>query len=284
MIEIAETKSEAQPQDAVRSVRWLDSERVKSEASSGHVASQRSGGCGECSLTPYYDRNGITIYHGDCRELLCELKHVDMIWTDPPYPVEYLPLYGTLATHAARLLPNTGHCFAYCGQSYLPEVMRLLGEHLEYNWTICCEHRGPKTNVWARGVRSMWKPILWYRRRPLTAPDIQVLDRVHSRRDKVDHEWAQGEEGGLIMEACIVPGGVVLDPFMGTGTTLRVARSHGRRGIGIDVEERCCELAAKRLSQEVFDFTPTVTDTLPTLAACARSSRSETAQESNHRI
>lgn len=200
-------------------------------------------------MTPYYEQDGITIYHGDSREVLSEIRHVDMIWTDPPYPEEYLPLYGVLAKHAARILPNTGHCFAYIGQSYAPEVMRLMGEHLIYNWMLCCEHRGPKTNVWHRGVRAAWKPILWYRRAPLTTPDMQITDRVHSRRDKADHEWGQGEEGGLIIEACVARGGVILDPFMGSGTTLRVARSHGRRAIGIELEERYCEIAAKRLSQ-----------------------------------
>jgi site-specific DNA-methyltransferase (adenine-specific) len=55
-----------------------------------------------------------------------------------------------------------------------------------------------------------------------------------------------------IVESILPPGGVCIDPFMGSGTTLRAAKDLGRKAIGIEIEERYCEIAAKRMSQEVL--------------------------------
>src|ERR1700756_723473 len=205
-------------------------------------------------IKPYYEHGGITIYHGDARDILPQINTVDLIWTDPPYPQEFIDLYSVLSENSIQLLPEGGHCFAYCGHIFLPEVMRRMADNLTYWWMLCCEHRGGNTIIWSRGVGAHWKPILWYRKPPLTIPQHTVNDRVHSRRDKIDHEWGQGTEGALIMNVHCPDNGIILDPFMGAGTTLEVAKLNGRRGIGIEIEEKYCEIAAKRLSQEVFQF------------------------------
>lgn len=178
-------------------------------------------------MKPYYEdqKAGITIYCGDCREVLPDIERVDAIWTDPPYLREFLPCYSTLSEHAARLLPEGGSCFAYCGHIFLPEVMGMMAEHLEYWWMLCCEHRGANTIIWSRGVGAHWKPILWYRKPPSKPLGRVINDRVWSKRDKLDHAWGQGREGMLQLEVVTPKGGLILDPFMGAGTTLSMAKS-----------------------------------------------------------
>ena len=79
----------------------------------------------------------------------------------------------------------------------------------------------------------------------------------HGQPGKVDHPTQKPERIiRQLVTASTRPGDVVLDPFAGSGTTLVVAKATGRRAIGIEIEERYCEIAAKRMGQEVFQFTP----------------------------
>src|SRR5688572_1466236 len=113
-------------------------------------------------MNPYYEQDGITIYHGDFRLVLPTVAF-DVIVTDPPYPREFLPLYGDLARFAAAALPDGGSLLTMAGQSYLPDVLDLLGQHLTYHWCVAFTTPGAQaTQIWPRHVITFWKPVLWF--------------------------------------------------------------------------------------------------------------------------
>ncbi len=205
-------------------------------------------------MTPYYSDDLVTIYHADCREWTPSSdQQVDIIITDPPYPAEFLPLYADLSRMAASVLPDGGSVLAMAGQTHLPEVMAALGTELTYHWTIGYLTPGAQaTQIWPRKVIPYWKPVLWYVKGKYEGS--WVSDVVRSPANvKTHHHWGQNEFGFTpFIDKWSTPDDVVLDPFMGAGTTLVAAKSLGRRSIGIEIEERYCEIAANRCRQEIL--------------------------------
>ena len=119
------------------------------------------------------------VYHCSVSDLSRHVKpnSIDAIITDPPYPKEFLPTYADLAQFAAYALKPGGSLIAMVGQSYLPTIMRMFSEHLNYQWMLCYRHPGPETRVWQRHVISGWKPLLWFTK---GESDIWIKDIVKS--------------------------------------------------------------------------------------------------------
>jgi site-specific DNA-methyltransferase (adenine-specific) len=184
---------------------------------------------------------------GDFREVLEDVPDasVDLVLTDPPYPAEFLPLWSDLAVFAKRVLKPTGMLAAMSGQAHLPDVVSLLGEHMEYRWTMAYLMAGSANLVHARKVLTQWKPVLVY-----GSTERRLHDVVRSPgEDKEHHEWGQSE-GGMIalIEALADPGQVVCDPFVGGGTTAVVALRHGCSFIGAEIDPEAHTTALARLA------------------------------------
>lgn len=100
-------------------------------------------------------------------EELETLRHapwqLDAIITDPPYPEEYVPLYGELARLAKGCLKTDSILAVMCGQSYLPRIIQLIAAHMEYRWTMAyLTPGGQAVQLWDRQVNTFWKPILLF--------------------------------------------------------------------------------------------------------------------------
>ncbi|MBR3050126.1 MAG: DUF3102 domain-containing protein [Selenomonadaceae bacterium] len=213
-------------------------------------------------LTKKYYEKPSEISHDDFKLICADIRggllevednSVDFIITDPPYPKEYLPLYEDLSKIAARVLKNGGSLICMTGQSYLPEVMQLLTTNMTYHWCMCYLTPGQKTQLWQRHLHTAWKPLLWFVKGEHKGDWLGDDVMTSPGKDKNFHEWGQSFGG---MEDIILrmtnPNDVILDPFLGGGTTGIAALSCKRKFIGSDIEQKNIDGTLARIA-EVFN-------------------------------
>lgn len=212
-----------------------------------------------------------TVMCGDCRELATTLPDasVDLIFTDPPYPHEFLPLYSWLSETAARVLKPGRLCVAYSGKTALPEVMFRLAEHLQYHWMFSIYEPGTGASLWKYHYWSNHRPIFVYSN---GGPDMDYYShwlhdaRQGSGRDKRFHRWGQGQgEAEYYIYSLTKPGEIVYDPFMGGGTTAAACKSTGRQFYGSEMEAENVETCIERLRNTKVPLMPPVGATQPNL-------------------
>lgn len=209
--------------------------------------------------------DGLMIVNDDCRWVMeWDIGRVDMVVTDPPYGMgkgiegdgrDYLNVVGPALKQAFDILVEGGSMFIFCSPREVLNVGRVLPKEA-FNrvlWMfklgdVCHKHY----NWMARSEAILWfskgKPV--FRKRPV------VLDTYMVHHDLGERGLGHPAVKPLSVVADLVmrcpEGGVVLDPFMGTGTTLVACRYAGVRGIGIEIERKHCETAMRRLSQRLL--------------------------------
>jgi len=212
-------------------------------------------------VKPYYDQDGITIWHGDCREIATGLAFDGLVLTDPPYgiahPTDYAargrgslaacknydPVWGDFEPFDPRWLLGLGRARIIWGANYFSNLLDPQSGWLvwdkerpddldqatcELAWTDCIKG--------VRRFRFLWNGM------------------IRAGDDYLEHPTQKPE---ALMRWCLNlrwtrDFATVLDPYMGSGTTLRAAKDCGRRAVGIEIEERYCEIAARRLDQGVL--------------------------------
>jgi DNA modification methylase len=213
-------------------------------------------------MKPYYSHAGITIYHGDCREILPTLPKCDLLLTDPPYGVGENAHRIASRSKAAKTtdygeftwdtdpasrdeieasLAAAKDCIIWGGNYFrLPPARGWLVWDKQNSGNFAdAELAWTNLKMSVRIFRFLWNGMIRageWRDKPRVHPTQKPTELLH---------WCIG----------FAPDAqTIIDPFMGSGTTLVASKNLGRKGIGIEMEEKYCEIAAKRLSQEVFDF------------------------------
>jgi hypothetical protein len=194
-------------------------------------------------------RVGEVVVPGDFRVVGARVADdsVELIFTDPPYAD--VRDYAGLGAFANRVLVPGGLCLAYAGKLYLPQALTKLGAHLEYLWTCAVLYSGGGAHFRARRVYEGWKPVLCFGKAPVQPWWDWFPDTVSGGREKDLHPWQQPEAEAIhFIGALSRPGGLVCDPFCGSGTTGAAALRLGRRFIGFEIDPGAIALARERLA------------------------------------
>jgi len=196
----------------------------------------------------------IRVLNGDFETALDDIpdNSVDLILTDPPYPAEYLPLFEKLSLFASKKLKPSGLLISYVGQLHLPDEITLLSKYLKYKWTACLYHVGETRIVNGVNVINKWKPILFFQKEPAIKFEKTFSDYFISEKpEKSDHEWQQNiTVYEHIIDIFTEPNQLVVDPFLGGGTTAVACKKLKRKFIGSEINENSYKLILQRLNND----------------------------------
>lgn len=245
-------------------------------------------------MQPYYEQSGVTIYHGDCIDILPSIGTVDLFLTDPPYNVsargvggrantsvgrvprkdgtmrEIVRDYGdwdhgweprTFIALASSLLKSSGSLVAFTSEFL---VGSYLASELDHRGLLFWRKTNPAPSFRKQIVRAIefavWqtKGGGWTFNAGGYCPNVWDVPIINGYTCENTHEqrWhpTQKPEALILQWVALFsnPGDLVVDPFVGSGTTLAAAKRLGRRAVGVDINEAYCEIAAKRLQQEAL--------------------------------
>lgn len=235
-------------------------------------------------MTPYYDHAGITIYHGDCLECAPTIR-ADLLLTDPPYSRAGSLHTGRSSTEGSAETALGSDAFwhhwfsdvvgaiapriALHGSGYVfsdYRTLHLVERAFARRGDGLCVTQGL---VWDRDAMGLGSPFrasyelmafLRHREFEWRGPK-NLRNVVRCRWPYGEHPHHPAEKPVDLLRYLITHtislGGLVFDPFCGSGSTLVAAKLDGRQAVGIEIDERYCEVAAQRLSQAVLPFEST---------------------------
>jgi len=235
-------------------------------------------------MKPYYQDEWVTIYQGDCREILPELSDssVDLTTTSPPFNLgnghhtgsyrhqmydDELP-EGEYQAQQIEVLDAIFNITGTKGSLFYQHKNRIRDglQISPYQWIFQTRWLVKQEIVWNNGSQAFdnirfypqTERIYWLAKsaKAKLANNLKLTDDWHLQGVGTKGIFTRAYPESIpeyiissFPDACLI-----LDPFLGSGTTAYCAKKLNRKCIGIEIEEKYCEIAAKRCSQQVFDF------------------------------
>ena len=207
----------------------------------------------------YYEHDGISIYHGDCIDMIPSMI-ADVLVTDPPYGVSF---DGKATKHTVKKSGGyIGEDSADVGPRAVVGALPIVKRAVVFPGTrnmflypppedVGCIYCPSGAGIGRWGF-ACFHPILFYGKRP--SNKLYPTSRESFETSEHNGHPCPKPYGWMswLLSLAALPGETVLDPFCGSGTTLLAAKNRGLAAIGIEREEAYCEIAARRLSQEVM--------------------------------
>lgn len=209
-------------------------------------------------MKPYYEKDGITIYNGDCLDVMKEFKDksFDMVLTDPPYGVGASKGVGGYGVSRTDKHYKDNWDKKRPDKIYFNELLRVSKNAIVFGGNYFADILPQSTHwiVWdKKGEIKFQNPysdceLLWtnYKKRVVKKIIFKQQGFIKDSKDKRFHPTQKPSE--LIMQILkLHPAYNVLDPFMGSGTTLVAAKKLGKKAVGIEISKEYCDIAIKRI-------------------------------------
>jgi len=222
-------------------------------------------------MTPYYQDNAVTIYHGDCREIVPTLGRFDLLLTDPPYGINYQSNMRTASQKMDKMVgdyeidvsvvdifPDCNCVALFSRWDTAPAWSLKLGQRMPVRgqivWHKACGGMGDLS----RSYLLDYEVIVYATSNDFALPGKRHGSVWRCQTDSASSYQHPTQKPVEIMTMCIdrfLVGETILDPFAGSGTTGRAAKDLERKATLIEREEKYCEIAANRMTQETLNFT-----------------------------
>lgn len=224
---------------------------------------------------PYYQDDAVTIYNADCRDILPDLPKVDLVLTDPPYSHEHMDGGGFAAARefyaGGKIKDISNFELSYFVEGLFAHnsLVAFTSRDLVPDYAMETRRRGWKfdLHIWHKTnaipfCHNTWKSdieyiiLAWQGKKDMLTGEAQdKYSKVFTSGINTESLHPTQKPVPLMSKYIrILQPQIILDPFLGSGTTAFAAKKLGRKCIGIEIEEKYCEIAAKRCSQSVMNL------------------------------